>query len=267
MAELPSRRASPPTERRDRLRRRLRGRKVTRRSAASQPACYHRRVAKWCIPLLLLSCAPRERWFDAALQPCIGSAAPQTIDAFIEHLNTLPEDASIGCVVASLKRPLRLVATRNDTSAQPAQGDVNPRVFILDGDLVHSVVGGGRGKQLYELSERANARSTLKAELVFPLTLPVTAEHAYAHLVYSEQGTTCGFCHRQEKLDPSQAGKAVSLAIRPDTGTLVPLKRLVEELALCDAPSERCLLLAALVGIGPYEEGEFPQTWTLFGQQ
>jgi hypothetical protein len=221
----------------------------------------------WWIWFWLGACSQaNERWFDAALQPCAVGASPQTIDAFIAHVNTLPEDASIACVVASLKRPLALVATRNDTSAQPAQGEKDPRVLIVDGDLVHAVVGVGRGSHLFELSERVGTRMSLKAELVFPLASPVTAAQVYGHLLYNEQLTTCGFCHSEEKLDAAEPGKAVSRALRPEASTLVPLQTLVDELKTCDRTTERCLLLAALVGMGPFVEGELPASWATFGE-
>lgn len=226
-----------------------------------------RRCVLWL--LLLGTCAPRqERWFDPLLAPCMtGAGAPTTIDAVFAHINTLPAPPSVACVIASLPRPLSLVATSNNTSAQPAAGPADPRVFVLTGDVIYAVVGAGRGSQLLELSERRGALASLKAELVFPLSSPVIAADGYAHLVYNSEVTTCGFCHRDEKRDGVEPGKVVSRALRPEASLIVSLRVLEDELARCDgaAPTDRCLLLAALVGIGSFAEGAFPVTWATFG--
>src|SRR5690349_18615452 len=61
----------------------------------------------------------------------VGGAPPQTIEEVTERLNALPAPASLPCFVASLPRPLKVVATNSRFSVQPADGPNSPRIFIL----------------------------------------------------------------------------------------------------------------------------------------
>ena len=71
-----------------------------------------------------------------------------TIESVIDLTNTLPFPVSVPCLLASLPRPLPLVATNSINSAQPAEGNRSPRVFLLLEHLAISVVPEGRGAPL-----------------------------------------------------------------------------------------------------------------------
>lgn len=192
---------------------------------------------------------------DACL---IGGEAPRTIDEVVARIEALPHPVSIPCVLASLPRPLTLVATNSVFSVQPAKGDDNPRLFILEDGLVLSVVPTGDGSELLELSEFVSPTQTLKAEIEFPVDGPISAELPYEHEFY-EGLTSCGVCHRDEYESPDRPGAYVSVALRPAPDTLVPVSSLGPLLDGCDWEQEpaRCELLSGLLDFGPVEQGAF----------
>lgn len=205
-------------------------------------------------------------WFEAQLAGCTPETTPPTsVDDVIAMLNRLPRPIQVRCFVASLPRPLSVVASSSVFSAQPAGGPNDPRIFILSGPLVISVVAAGAGSTLIELGEAVDEKNSLKAEAKFPLDEEVTREHFYAHLARSESATMCGFCHRREIEHPAHPMARVSLAYRPTPYTLVPLEKL-RTLASCDLETERerCLFYAALFEFGPVQQGRFPTAYEDF---
>src|SRR5262245_57431332 len=103
----------------------------------------------WCGLMLcaaLAACGPGsaqpdagpEHAASAALRTCAEAATGpvDTAAQFVERLNALPRPVSVACFVASLPRPLFLIATTSQMSAQPAGGRDSPRIFLRGNTLV-----------------------------------------------------------------------------------------------------------------------------------
>lgn len=228
--------------------------------------------------MLLAACgAPKEppppdagHWWDATLGGCLDQSgpAPRTIGQVVERINGLPRPVSVACLVASLPRPLSVVAVASVTSAQPADGRRSPRVFLFTDQLVLSVVPAGIGKDLLEFGEIVAPGRTLKAELPFPVTAALPQSAPYTHVLSGPYQTNCALCHRAEVAHPTVDAGFVSAAFRPNPGELVPLSELQAEVAPCDPATERarCELLTALFAFGATAQGKFPAAFELFIQ-
>lgn len=192
---------------------------------------------------------------DACL---IGGSSPESIPEAVARINELPRPLSVACFVASLPRPLSLVATNSPFSAQPAMGDDNPRIFILGEGLVLSVVPTGDGARLLEFAEWVSDTQTIKGELPFPLEGPVAEEDPY-DVLFNDTLTNCGLCHRNEMPDPDRPGAFISDAMRPEPDHYAPVAPLFDELDRCDWDNEqeRCEILSSLLDFGPVEEVAF----------
>ncbi|MCA9656867.1 MAG: hypothetical protein KC486_00850 [Myxococcales bacterium] len=213
---------------------------------------------------------------EAAPRRCVapeGMGSPTTIAAALELLGALPEPVTVACVVESLDRPLAINATSSTFSAQPAAGGESPRIFIFvaDGALLLSVVPDGDGAPLLEFGQASGYAEgeSLKGELHMPVALPIPADKPYAHLRYTEAVTSCGVCHRDERLaaEIDHPNAFVSRALRPDPMRDVPLAELELEWTLCDADAtpERCAVLDAVFNHGPVEARDFPEDFaTIF---
>lgn len=200
-------------------------------------------------------------WFDDELAPCrIGGEAPHTVDDVIARINALPRPVSVACFTASLPRPLSIVASTSRFSAQPAGGAEDPRVFIFTAGSLLSVVTDGQGRNLLEVGELVTTSRTLKAEVAFPITAPISREDVYAHLDYVPAATSCGLCHTGEEVHPAHRFARVSIAFRPPARTLVSLERVRGFAQACDpaVQHDRCLAWASLFGFGEVVEGSFP---------
>jgi hypothetical protein len=207
------------------------------------------------------------RWFDAELGPCaIGGEAPHTVDDVIARLNALPRPVSIACFVASLPRPLPLVGTTSRFSAQPAGGPDDPRLFLFTPGTLLSVVPDGDGKDLLEVGEIVTTSRTLKAEFKLPLDREVTRDDAYAHLDFAPTVSSCGLCHAQEEPHPAHRVARVSVALKPNARSLVPLERLRAFAAACDVEANRarCLTWQGLFGYGEVVGTVFPSSFADF---
>lgn len=207
---------------------------------------------------------------SAALQACAQVREPArvtTIDAAVTRLNQLPPLVSPACFVASLPRPLDVVATTSLFSAQPAASRESPRLFLFLPALIVSAVPEGEGAGLLEFSEWMTPTRTLKGEVVMPITAPLTAEAPYTR-VHSNRGTTtCGLCHRAEEPHPTIDGGFVSDALRPTAKSLVPVAELRAQHEACgEDVSGRCELFHALFDFGAVREGAFSSEVKLFGQ-
>jgi hypothetical protein len=196
------------------------------------------------------------------------SDRPVTVEQTVALVNALPKPLTLSCFIEALGRPLHMHSSQSQLSAQPASGPRSPRVFLFVGANIMTVVPDGIGAHLLELGEqRANFRS-LKAEIAFPVTAPITPEMPFEHVMFNERLTSCAFCHAEEEADPSVSyTKAfVSRALRPAARLRVPLDGLRKEHELCQPLNEpeRCALLDALFGWGPTEEQEFPPAMPTF---
>jgi hypothetical protein len=166
------------------------------------------------------------------------------------------------CFVEALDRPLRIEATNSRRSLQRAEGERSPRVFIWGADaLVISVVLDGPARDLIEFGHFVGPRRTIKGELEFPLTAPVSTATALDRVRNPEHPriTRCFVCHDDEEDEPGVPGGRSSLALRPSTSTLVDVATLRAELDRCDRAIEpaRCRWLAALFTHGPVERRAF----------
>lgn len=197
------------------------------------------------------------------LAPCVALQAmdaPRTIADAVARIDALPHPVSIACFVASLPRPLSIVATSSALSAQPAMGARSPRVFILTSQLVMSVVPAGSGAHLLEFGQWVEATRTIKGELAFPVTEMLAPDAPFTRVRDGAAGlTSCGLCHRGETEHPSTPGAYLSVAYRPELGTEVPVWAIASERSACDARSEpeRCEILRALLDFGEVRQGAF----------
>jgi hypothetical protein len=233
-----------------------------------------RRVFWWA--MLLSACEGVPEVADAgghraseALRACAVAGSVSTAPALMQHLNALPHPVSIPCAVASLPRPLAVVATTSLTSAQPAANAKNPRIFVVGPGVVLSVVPDGPGMHLLELGEWVTPLRTLKGELEFPLTQPLTGSEPFTRVMYQTARTTCGLCHREETPSATVASGYTSLAYRPSPDSTVAVSALQTEHQACIASgesSERCELFHALFDFGDVVQGAFEQRVALFVQ-
>lgn len=196
-----------------------------------------------------------------ALRACAeASASPHTIADVITHLNALPAPVSAACLVATLPRPLALVATDGTNSAQPATSHDSPRIFLrLDG-LVLGVVPDGDGGKLLEFGEWITPTRTLKGELEVPVLGPLADDAAYQHALYSEASTSCGLCHVGETPHDTLPQAFVSDAFRPLPDSIVTLDELraFHDRCVTDADeSVRCEMFHAIFDFGDVVDGPF----------
>jgi hypothetical protein len=199
----------------------------------------------------------------ARCRPAPGvSGAPRTIAEVAALANALPHPLSLTCFLESLDRPLQLSAAVSTISLQPAPTPRSPRIFLFSGEVIMSVVPEGTGKDLLELSQLVTGDRSLKAELKFPITAPLTPDDPFAH-VRSDEGTTCRFCHPTETPAPEISANAfVSGAFSPLPRALVAFETLQYERTVCDAAAEpdRCAFLGALFDHGEVRARGFPAT-------
>lgn len=229
------------------------------------------------VPILLISLAacevpePPAHEAPADLVACarVTTGEVRSVHGAVERLNALPPAADPACFVASLPRPLSLVATVGITSAQPANGRNSPRVFILLEGLVVSVVPDGAGGPLIEFGEWTGAGRTLKAEVELPLSQPLGFDDPFTRVRYARgnPATSCALCHREEAPHPTLDGGFVSLAYQPQPRTFVTVDELrtIHEACVSQTePTPRCRLIHGLFDFGPVRQGAFPTDTALF---
>jgi cytochrome c553 len=221
------------------------------------------------VAVVLLGCDPvgPAHRPPGALDACRSATlAPETsISSYVERLNQLPA-AGPSCLLASLARPLDVVATTSITSAQPALNRQSPRLFLLNGHVALSFVPAGDGAHLVEFGQWMTATRTLKGEVELPRTAELALDAPLTRVRFGTPATTCGLCHREEAADPSSTGYS-SLAFRPSPRTLVPLAELTAEHERCtreEDASERCLMFHALFDFGAVRAGAFDAQVTTF---
>lgn len=204
---------------------------------------------------------------SAALNACAEvHGRVTTIGAATARLNALPTPVTPACFVASLSRPIDLVATTSIFSAQPAFSRESPRIFVMGPALVTSIVPEGEGAHLLEFAQWMTPTRTLKAEVELPLLEPLSDDAPYSR-VHSNFGvTSCGLCHRDEQPHPTIDGGFISDAFRPEPASLVPVSELRAQHAACadEDESERCALFHALFDFGEVREGAFSNEVNLF---
>jgi hypothetical protein len=182
---------------------------------------------------------------------------PQTIEETVALINSFPKPVTLPCLLESLDRPIELSATANTFSAQPAYGPNNPRIFILRGDLVLSVVTKGEGRELLEFGLQRSPSRSLKAEVHFPVQEQLDPAAPYSR-VQDESGTSCGFCHFNETRDDTIPFAAAyeSEVIAPKGLDLVDLDYLQWAFEECDPEAEpdRCAMFDSIFAHGEVRE-------------
>lgn len=188
------------------------------------------------------------------------SGSPKTMEEAIILINALPKPVTVGCFLASLKRPLGVTMTSSVTSAQPSNSIRSPRVFILGDPLTISIVPEGVGSEVIEFGV-VSGNTSLKGELAFPVTENLLPSAAYDRIRFGS-GTACQACHRNETraLDITQAEAFRSGQFRPKPETKVDLNTIKLEWLNCDniAEPKRCEILRGLFDHGEVRDKEFP---------
>lgn len=195
-------------------------------------------------------------------------AYPGTIDEAVNWLNALPKPTTAACFLESLPRPLSVVATNSQFSAQPAFSSASPRVFIELGRLWVSAVIDGESSYLLEFGYRPPDAelNSIKGELKLPLDAAIPASAPYEQVRYGS-GTTCGFCHRAEEAVTGVPFDAfVSSALRPRPETYVSVASIRAEHERCDwsVNAHRCEMLSAVFDGGEVVETAFPSEMPTF---
>lgn len=193
-----------------------------------------------------------------------GLGRPSTIDAVVELVNALPKPTSLPCVLESLDRPLSVYASSSTAGAQPATGPDNPRIFVLEGDLVMSVVPAGDAAETLELALAIGERLSIKAELSFPEDEVLAAGAPYSRVSLGV-GTSCGLCHGNEVLAGALDDGTrmwASDVLQDEGGQAVSLSFLRQNALDCDhdATPDRCAMYDALFGHGEVVPGDLDRT-------
>jgi hypothetical protein len=196
-----------------------------------------------------------------------GLGRPTTIAEVLPLINALPHPVTLPCFLESLERPLYLNATKGLFSAQPAVGERSPRIFIAVDALLMSVVPEGFGRDYLEFGQLTSNHRSVKAEVPFPVTRELEFRDAFVTLEFPRaEFTTCGVCHAAEVSIDGPPWARESQALRPHPLEDVPVGRLAELDAECDAAlePERCAILRALFVRGRVEQYRFPSEMATF---
>jgi hypothetical protein len=205
---------------------------------------------------------------DRADDPCEVGIPATSIHSVLEGIETLPSPVTLDCVLASLERPVGIELTSDVFNTQPAHGPESPRMMLRSDTLTLTVVPVGEASNLLEFGEVHSSGLTLKAELAFPLDLPLGPEAAFERLLDTPDATStgCQVCHfTEEQVEP---GRFASNALRPPDGMTVPLEVLRDEHASCDWNEDalRCSLFAAVLDHGDVFHAPFDdEVMTQFG--
>lgn len=186
----------------------------------------------------------------------------------VARLNALAPNADGPCFVATLPRPLAVVATNAVISAQPAGGLGAPRLFFMLPKLVISAVPAGEGSKVLEFGEWMGTTRTLKGEIGLPVTTPLAADAPFQRVLSQGTRSICSTCHRQEEPHPTLPNAFVSSAFQPARATLVTIDELEALHTLCtDAgdPGARCAMIHAVFDFGEVTQGSFAPVVETFG--
>lgn len=202
------------------------------------------------------------------LRKCAESRGPlASIGDAVTRLNAIIGKGGDGaCFVATLPRPLAVVATLNVASAQPAGGLGAPRMFFMLPKLVISGVPDGEGSKVLEFGEWTGTTSTIKAEVALPVTAPLAADAPFQRVLQgSGDRTTCGTCHAKEEPHATIAKAFVSDALRPSNEvTVTELEQLHDLCVTSGASSSRCDFIHAVFDFGEVTQGAFSPAVSTF---
>jgi len=207
--------------------------------------------------------SPRAHLPSDALRACAQKVGEvRSIAETTARFNALLPTADASCFLATLPRPLSVVATSGLVSAQPAGGKGSPRLFFLSPNLVVSAVPAGEGSKVVELGEWVTPTRTLKGEIGVPVLAPLSPEGAFERIVVGSDRdrTMCATCHRFEERSSVVAGGFVSVAYKPEPGTFVTVAELRALHDACTDTAEasaRCEMFHAVFDFGEVREGAF----------
>lgn len=185
---------------------------------------------------------------------------PTTIDQVTQLINALPKPLTLPCFIENLPAPLKVYAISSTFSAQPAVGPDSPRIFIINGNLVLSVVPAGSGRNLLEYGQIINSLESVKGELEFPINANIPGSEPYEQ-IRNTSGTTCALCHTAERPVTGFAGNAFASGItRPDPFARQTSTRMRSVASTCDKASDpyRCAILNAVFVKGRAQDTSFP---------
>lgn len=198
-----------------------------------------------------------------ALRACATKSGDvRTIAEAITRFNALVPTTDAACFLATLPRPLSVVATTGLTSAQPAGGKDSPRMFFLSPTLVISAVPDGAGSKAVEFGEWVTPTRTIKGEIALPVQTPLAPGAAFERILFGKDAdrTACATCHRYEERSPTVPGAFVSAAYKPEPGTFVTVAELRRFHDACIASSDtspRCEMFHAVFDFGEVRQGAF----------
>lgn len=207
-------------------------------------------------------------------KPCILPSdvqAPLTISSLrdiVRTINALPKPVSISCLLDVLPRPLLVSGSSSTISAQPSQGDLNPRIFIRINNVVLSIVPIGKPSFVLELSEVLNHLESIKGEIPFPVEGILPEDAALDHIRRRDEieGTVCAGCHGLEQPAPQYPGKGfISRPLKQRSDSFVNLRKIVEFYKQCrEEISPRCEIFQSLFRKGEksVKELRFPDEMT-----
>lgn len=176
---------------------------------------------------------------------------PRTIDQAVNLIQALPKPLTIDCFIKALKKPLQIYAVDNAFSAQPSAGPDSPRIFMINGNLILSVVPAGTGRRLLELAQRVSPTASIKGEIMFPVDGALSANTPYNRILDPGGfGTSCRVCHSNEGRDTSiKAGEAyASSVLRPESSKRVTQTYLKSQALSCNSQKDpyRCQMLQSI---------------------
>jgi hypothetical protein len=189
--------------------------------------------------------------------------SPATIEQLVNLINQLPKPLSIDCLIKSLKRPLKVFSVDSPSSLQPSVGMDNPRIFIINGNLVISVVPKGPGRFLLEMGQKISPTGTIKGELQFPVANDLTQDSPFTRILENGNGTSCRTCHTNEGRaigSPSSYSYSSTL-IPPSEQSRVDKIYLKSAAQFCNSSIDayRCQMLRAIFIDGQAQDSVFPQ--------
>lgn len=192
-----------------------------------------------------------------------GLGRPQHIGEVVTLINALPMPVTLTCLLEALDRPLTVAAATSPFSAQPTEDVESPRLFLLSGELVMSIVTIGEAANSLEFGEYVEPARTLKGELEFPVEATLAPEAPYAGALLGSV-TRCSTCHGDDRFAGmvGEVPSYTSNALAPEPQRVVPVGFVEQHARDCqgeDEPSdpERCALLGAVFGHGDVGAGGF----------
>jgi hypothetical protein len=197
---------------------------------------------------------------NEALRRCAESKGEiGSIADAVTRLNAIIGKGGDGaCFVATLPRPLAVVATLNTASAQPAGGRGAPRLFLMLPKLVVAAVPDGEGSKVLEFGEWTGTTSTIKGEVALPVTTTLAADAPFQKVLQGEGRTTCATCHAREEPHATIPNAFVSDALKPaNEVTLAELEELHTLCITSGITSSRCDFIHALFDFGEITQGAF----------